>query len=94
MDATERLPLYVFADGVEIEAARAAHQQPPALLDARPGLREQRIEADEPRKHEQRTRGVELDLLSLEPERVVDRNHQRDERVAAARDAADDIVAA
>ena len=70
---------------MEVEAGRAPEQQPPAALVVCAGLAEQPVELDEPRVDEEGAAGGEVDLLPLQPERVLEHGRRALERVAAAR---------
>ena len=69
----QRLSLLVLAHRVEVEAGRAAQQQPPPVLRVRAALREEPVERDEPRVDEQGAARGQVDLGAREPERILDR---------------------
>jgi hypothetical protein len=87
VDAPERLALLVLAHAVEVEARRAAQQEPAALRRARPCIGEEPVHVDQTGVDEDRGGSWELDRDALEAERVLDHDLGFLDRVAPARDA-------
>src|SRR5579864_2524640 len=89
----ERLALRVLADAVQLVPGRAPQQQPPPVLRVRAALREEALQLDEPRIDDERLRLALLERRTREPERVLDREAYRVERVAASRNGAQVVAA-
>ncbi len=93
MDAAQRFALLVVAHAVQVEAARLAHQQPPALGKGRTDAREEAVELDQPRVDENRGGGVQVDLRAGQAERVLEHRGHLLELVAAAGERDKQVVA-
>ncbi len=94
VDAAERFALLIIADAVEVEAGRPPQEQPATLRRARAGFREEAIDVDEPRVDEDRRGRRQRHCDPLEPERILDHHLGFLDRVAPARDAAQQVAAA
>src|SRR5205807_10549986 len=81
----QRLAVLVLAHAVQLEAARAAQEQPAAVVRVRARLGEESVELDEARVDEERAAAGKLHLRPLEPERVLEERARLAERVAPAR---------
>src|SRR5207248_9151913 len=86
------LPLRVLADGMEVEAAGPAEQQPLAVGRLRARVGEDAVEVDEPRVDEERTARAEIHLRALEAEGILEHRTREPVRVAAARDGLEVVV--
>ena len=91
--APKRLSLLVVAHRVEVEAGRPAEEKPAPFERARPGVREERIEVDEPRVDEHGLARGQRDLDLLEAERVLEHRLRGLDRIPAARDRVEDVRA-
>ena len=89
----QRLAVHVLAHAVQLEAARPAQEQLPAVDRVRAGLGEQAVELDEARVDEERAAARELHLGLLQPERVLEERARLAERVAPARQRAQHVAA-
>ncbi len=93
VDAPEAVARRVLAHRVELVARRAPQDEVPPAGVLAALVREELVQLDEPRQHEQRLGADELDLDPLEPERVLEHDAGRLDRVAAPRDVLEDVAA-
>ena len=85
--------MLVLPHAVQLEAARPAEQEPAAVGRVGAGLGEQALELDEPRVDEERAASsFERHLRALQPEWVLDHRPRTLERIAAARQRAQDVT--
>ena len=77
---------------MQLEAARPAQEQAPPVRRVRPALREQALELDESRVHEERAASAERHLCPLEAERVLEERRRVLVGVAAARQPVQDVA--
>src|SRR5205814_1262979 len=87
----QRLAVLVLAHAVQLEAARPTQEQLPAVDRVRARLGEQAVELDEARIDEKRPAARQLHLRPLEAERVLEERARLAERVAPARQSAEDV---
>src|SRR5207247_3315397 len=93
MHLPQRLSLLVLPHRVEVEAARPAQQQPPAVLYMVTRFGEERVELDEPRVDDERAARLERHDHALEPEGILDRDLRRLDVVAATGERLEHVLA-
>ena len=79
---------------MHVEARRPAKQEPPAVVRARAALREEHVELDDPREHEQRALLCQRNAALLDPERILHERVCLVERVAATWNRPEHVAAA
>ena len=83
--AAQRFALLVVANAVQLEPGWAPEQQTAPVVQSRSPLREEPVELDEPRVDDERLRLLDLELAAREAEGILDREADRLEAVAPAR---------
>ena len=93
MHLAQGLPPLVVPHAVQVEAARPAEQQPPAVLGIGSTLGEEPLELDQARVDEQRPGSGKRDFGALKAERVFQHGPDVEEDVAPAAHAGERVAA-